>query len=211
MYENVIDPRLEMKRIKSMCTETELFAYGDKQDNLCYLDFLIETIKRDIKSGSILNAVFGDGQMPTDAITIPLEYEDEQGNHVRIATGETMSLDFKNAFVLTDVWSSSRLYNALRDIRKSGFLYDRKDHFAYYYSGLDIFHVRSGNHHAEAASYFKVGKMETEVYDVAKLFDHIETDGMDWYNSSSGKKIGTVIDFRVAILFELCKMKRTTS
>ena len=94
---------------------------------------------------------------------------------------------------------------ALKNVQKNGFVYEEKNHYAHYYDGMDLFYVYNGNHHTQAASYFKTGKMTAEICNMRVLFEHMETDGEYWISTHTGEKIDTVEDFRVAILYELCR------
>ncbi len=50
-----------------------------------------------------------------------------------------------------------------------------------------------------------------KVVNVSELFSHIYTDGVEWINFHNNKPIYKVIDFRIAILFELARLKYNIS
>ena len=40
-----------------------------------------------------------------------------------------------------------------------------------------------------------------------RIFEHIRTDGLHWYSTHNNIQLGEVYDFRVAIIYEIAKIK----
>ncbi|WP_332249267.1 DUF6710 family protein [Thermoanaerobacter mathranii] len=54
--------------------------------------------------------------------------------------------------------------------------------------------------------------MEATEYDVSKLFDHVYTDGLYWYNTHNNQKLeDDLLDFRIGIIYEISKIKHLCS
>lgn len=59
----------------------------------------------------------------------------------------------------------------------------------------------------------KTGSIEADVYDITEIFNHVKTDGEYWLNVHTNERLKDfngykkVFDFRIAVLFELARMK----
>ena len=203
----VPSPSLEMKKIMSEIKNLSLRKNQgeDITKRILFLRFLADMIKVDIMSDTSLSGLLGDARSKKDSLYIPLECRDQDGNKVDVFTNQKRELDFEKDYVITNVWNKDRMAAALKNVQKNGFVYEEKNHYAHYYDGMDLFYVYNGNHHTQAASYFKTGKMTAEICNMRVLFEHMETDGEYWISTHTGEKIDTVEDFRVAILYELCR------
>lgn len=98
------------------------------------------------------------------------------------------------------------LADKISSIRRNGFI-RTSNHMAYYYTDIDLLTVYNGNHSVSAGQFFKQGSVETKIFDVSLLFDVVDTDGVFWFDASTGKKLCRVADYRIAILYECAKMK----
>ncbi|WP_423055302.1 DUF6710 family protein [Zhaonella formicivorans] len=78
---------------------------------------------------------------------------------------------------------------------------------AYYFSYVDICYVCNGNHSVASGIVYKKGHIEAKVYDITRLFEHVYTDGLYWYNSHNNDILDDLFDFRVGVIYEVSKLK----
>lgn len=186
---------------------------ASEEDKLAYLDFMIDVCRREIQATAVLDIMhekYSDaGRSDLIAFDFPEECVDSEGNKHTIKTDEVREVDFAKDFVICKVQETGKLQKALSTIRRFGFQYEENhnNYFAYYYPEIDVCYVYNGNHHAEAARYYKSGYMQAKVRRLTPLFPHVKTDGSCWFNVHTGEKMEKIQDFRVAVLYELARMK----
>lgn len=104
-------------------------------------------------------------------------------------------------------WNRDRLRNSVKNIHINNFEYHSNNHLAYYFSYIDICHVYNGNHSISAGIGHEKGIIKAKEYDIRDSFNHIYTDGEQWFNIHTKEPIEEVFDFMIAILYELAKIK----
>lgn len=199
-----------------------LLERNEKEEKLQLLTFLLDIVKRDIQMDLLSEIYYKQEENITNLTRkrfIPLWYVDELGNKNNLDPVNKRQVDFSETVTIVIPWKGSRMGNAIIDIAREGFIYDEQEHLpAYYFSEIDLCYVLSGNHHISAGIIQESGYVEADVYDITKLFDHVLTDGECWFNAHTGKRLKfvdvfkretymTVFDFRVAVIYELARMK----
>ena len=116
--------------------KTILESYTDEKDACFFLDFLMDVIRNDLVSSSITGFVVENETLPFPAEFFPRFYDNEYGETCAAICGDTIQLDFSKDHAIVDVWNCSGMAEALSDVKKSGFVYDEENHFAYYYEKL---------------------------------------------------------------------------
>lgn len=98
---------------------------------------------------------------------------------------------------------------AILYLKNNIFKYMEDNHMGKYYEIVDITYIYNGIHSISSGIELNKDSDITvkEVVNVSELFPHIYTDGVEWINSHNNKPIYKVIDFRIAILFELARLK----
>jgi predicted ABC-type ATPase len=103
-------------------------------------------------------------------------------------------------------WEYSRLARILPEIYQKGFIAD-ENHKANYYAEIDLTVVFSGNHSISAGIFYGSGSINANVYLLSKLYEHVDTDGVNWINRHNGQVLTPVLSEHLAILYEISRRK----
>ena len=207
--EGEISPRSEF--IYSMDFVRQTLEYEkEKKDQIIILNYMLDVVRNDLKY-DLLTTILYSSEYFTKEISLPFPsyYYDEQGNEVETDSnyGQEKDVDLSENCVLVLPWNRDRLRNSIKNIYKNEFKYHSSNHLAYYYTHVDICYAYNGLHSISSGIGHKKGFIKASERDVSRLFNHVHTDGLYWFNAHNNEKIGEVFDFRIAILYELAKIK----
>lgn len=107
-------------------------------------------------------------------------------------------------------WEYSRLARILPEIYQKGFIAD-ENHKANYYAEIDLTVVFSGNYSISAGIFYGSGSINANVYLLSKLYEHVDTDGVNWINRHNGQVLTPVLSEHLAILYEISRRKSAFS
>lgn len=178
------------------------------EDKLNMIDFFMEVVKKDIQYDLISKFLYSN--MDDIYIDIPfpssLMSKDYNVKDKMILVRKDKVIDLAKDTVILLPWDRFRFSNTVRSIYKNGFKYMEDNHKAFYYSDIDLCYVHSGNHSIATGIIKKEGSIKAEEYDIKGLFNVLTTDGANWYINGE-KHLVEVFDFRIAILYEVAKIK----
>ena len=216
-----VSPGISFKRTMEL-TEGWMSKEDTVDEKIRLLDFVMDMIREDLKS-SLLTAILYKPKEPNNdeenedfgielpRYLFPNIYQDEKGNKIQLIDEEkekTRIIDLSKTCIWTIPWKQDRLKGAVTHLFKRDFHNDPTNHHAYYYEDLDVCYVFNGRHSATAGAYYKTGEIKAWDIDIRQLYEHIYSDGVYWYNSHTKKACsGLIYDFRIAILYELAKLK----
>lgn len=180
----------------------------EPENKIVFLDFVLEVIKNDLKY-DLLAHIFYNKEHFKDKFKypLPLSFWDEEGKEKPISELGVTKIDLGKDFVLVQPWNRKRLYNKIISMNKNKFVYDKLNHFGYHYPYLNLTTIYNGTHSISSGIIYKKGTIEVNAVDITETFPHIYTDGRYWYNVHNKEKKGNVTDFRLAIIYEVAKMK----
>lgn len=171
------------------------------------LTYMMDVIKRDIQSEYIADLFYHDEAKTMRMPMFPEIYYDKDGKEHELKFSENQEISLKEKCVITFPWERKRMSDNIINIVKNGFKNYPINHDVYYYKELNICQVLNGNHSIATGIYTQKGTVLAKVIDMKPLFENIETDGEYFYNIYNGVRIREVQDFRVAVIFEIAKMK----
>ncbi len=187
------------------------FLEGASDDRkLLLLNFVMEIIKNDLKYDLLTKVLYTRRHLSSWGWPpFPLVCYDENGDRIEVFAdaGKKRAVNLAEDCVLVVPWDRRRLRLTVETVGTDGFEFDRLNHWAYYFSPIDICYVFNGKHSIAAGVGHKRGYIEAAEHDVSVIFDHVYTDGRYWYSRHSGAKLGPLYDFRIGILFELAWQK----
>lgn len=216
--EQAIQPSFEFDHAMSFIKQG--YSYAENvQEKLTLLNYILDAVREDLKTDLIGSILYHKDKMNRflDYPIFPYYYVDEQGTkhnwHVKETGERTISL--ATDCVLTVPWEKGRLIHAVIASAKEAFRYDSKNQKAYYYHPVGICYIHNGKHSIAANVFHKKGTIQALEYDITALFPHVTTNGVHWLNAHTGEVMELsaiepkkkVADFRVAILYEVAKMK----
>lgn len=178
-------------------------------EKLILLDYVMDVIKIDMQSEYIVNLFYQHSVNKLNPEPFPFFYYDENGRKRELISGELQikTISLKDDYVITCPWNIDRIKDNILNITKNGFKYFSNNHYSYYYSELDLCIVYNGYHSIASGIYNKNGNILAKVISIKPLFQHIKTDGAYFYNVYTDERLYWIEDFRIAVLFEIAKMK----
>lgn len=136
----------------------------------------------------------------------PLSFRIEELDH-SIVTSNYKEIDLSKVPIITSAWNNKRTAESLIKLKNIPFAKDPVNHYAKYYSGLGFAVSTQGHHSINAGAFYEKGVIDARIYDVKAAYPYIDTDGVNWVYKGSGDILDSVLDYRVAILYELQRMK----
>ena len=179
-----------------------------KAEHLSLLEDIAEWIRRDIQADFMHQIIYSEVTPDRGFRFVPWGYYDESGQYQELqCIDETHTIDFSQDCIITFPWNSSKIAGAFVNLKNKEFVYHENNHFAYAYNGIDIVHVHNGIHSSSVGVYKKQGVIQGKLYDIIPLFRHICTDGKSWLNAHTNEVLDDVYDWRIGLLFEVCRWK----
>ena len=178
------------------------------KNRIIILDFMINAIKNDLKTDLLSKIFYSKENFKKEfRYPFPLIYFDKERNELSTSKKVFSEINLATTCVLVLPWHRKRLCEQIKNIYHNDFINIKSNHMAYYFPYIELCYVYNGKHSISSGIIHNKGTIEVEQYDITELFPHINTDGRSWYNSHNNEKIGEVVDFRVAIIYEIAKMK----
>ena len=182
------------------------------EQKVILLDFMIQVIKNDLQT-STLAATFYEEQdfSPHQSATFfPMICFDKQGNRTstyKLTQKGRRIVNLSEDCIFVTPWSPERLQGSIIDLFTNSFDFVPTNHFSTYYKPLGICRIESGCHSISAGIGYKNGEILSKEVDITHCFSHITTDGAYWYSTHTNERLSGVLDFRVAIIYEVTKLK----
>ncbi|WAM33333.1 DUF6710 family protein [Caldicellulosiruptor morganii] len=174
----------------------------DREGKIEILSFVEKLLKEDLRSDMLTKIIYNPDNMLNRNSWFPQQYLNYDSSSAQI-----IEVDLSTACVIAYPWNSRRYEKMIKILAREDFKYDKTNHFAEYYVPLDICFITNGHHSIAAGCGYKKGSIKAKQVDITPLFEKIYTDGQSWYECGTGKKVFDVPDFRIAILFEIARMK----
>lgn len=182
------------------------------------IDFVMEAIREDLKMDYLTSILYSKVHKVMNDVRNPLlpsTYYNKHGEGFSIYIDETTE---KEVYLATDCvlavpWDLTRYKKRLIDLSLNPFVYKKTNHKVNYYVELGLSHVDGGKHSIGAGIVYKKGIILAREVSLAKMFPHVYTDGRYWFNQHTNNPLKVrdeslkVFDFRIAILYELAKLK----
>ena len=185
-----------------------------------YLEFTIDLLRKELRYSSALEINRGNSIerfiYPFDKMEpVLLGYK---------SLREEIEVDIRKNNLISAPWNHRRYSDILHRMRREPFKYDKKNHNAIYYDGLNITCVYNGLHSLAVGVYLGSGTIKATYYDVRNIFEFVDanTDLSFTYNEEAvfnnlkngerpswiyeelGKRFyGT--DYRLILIYELCR------
>ena len=183
---------------------------NNNEDKVIILDFISNLIKKDMQYSILTTILYNkEHSILSIEIPIPLYYVDEHYNQCSIINEKKIykDVDLSKDTVLVLPWNRNRLRDNIKNIRDVEFKYQYNNHYAYYFTDIDLCCVYNGIHSTTAGIGYSKGSIEAEIANTSKLYNHVSTNGISWINVHTDKELCEVSDFRTAILFQIAKEK----
>lgn len=177
----------------------------DRRARIELLDFLIEAVKEDLGSSAAAEVIYTPLGKKTRDWRQALYFARRAG----AACAETVRISSAGNKVIISPYDQDKVFFAIRSILDYGFRADYGTYDGAFYPELKLIAVSNGLHHAWVAAQLRQeGEYKVDVYKLEDMFPTIYTDGEFWYNRERPDLKEPVLDVRMAILYELARMRR---
>lgn len=203
----ILFPSAEYTNAMSFAT-TSIETVTEISEKLDILDYLISTVKVDLQADLLSAIIYSGANLKEFDFPFPTYYHDENNVEKCICQAdETKQVDLSRDCVLALPWRKQSHISMLLHLKEDAFCFDKCSHDCYYYDYIDLCYVLNGIHSISAGITYKKGTVQAKVYHTKLLFPHIYTNGEYWFNAHTKQSVSKVQDFRVAIIYELCRKK----
>ncbi|WP_406242037.1 DUF6710 family protein [Tissierella carlieri] len=178
------------------------------EDKINMIDFFMEITRKDIQYDLLSKFLYSEVEDVKMRFPFPIIYfmtDSDIPNKAKLIRNDKIIDLSKDAIVFLP-WNRYSFSNTVQSISKNGFKYIKSNHRGYYFSDIELCYVYNGNHSIATGIIKKTGQIKVKEYDIRNLFKDLTTDGSNWYINGE-KQIIKVFDFRIAILYELAKIK----
>lgn len=172
------------------------------------IDFVVKAIKNDIKYDYLTQILYFNNPGTFACSILPIQINNKKGAKIKAENKSIRAVSLKDDIVLTIPAEKKKLYRRIIGQKNAPFVYDPNCQNAKYYEPLGICTVVNGRHSIAAGAIYEKGEIEAEVIDISPLFKYMHTDGENWINTETDIVFKEVMDFRVAVIYELIRMKR---
>ncbi|MFI3205623.1 MAG: DUF6710 family protein [Clostridia bacterium] len=181
---------------------------GTDEEKITILNSAIEIVKSDIKYSLLSDIIYKDfSRKLNDIFLAPFTVITENRIMENHYTNEEVVVDLSKSTVITIPWSIEKFVKSILTITKNDFINFTNNHKAYYFADLDIAYVYNGIHSSTAGSLLKKGFIKAEKVDMTMIYPYIYYKDDYAYSSITNEKLSKIVDFRLALLFELGKLK----
>lgn len=179
------------------------------EDKINMIKFIMGVVKNDIQYDLISKFLYSDMEeiKITAPIPISLMSKNLHDHDKMILISSDKMVDLSKDTIILLPWDRFRFPDTVRSIYKDEFVYIESNHKAYYYSDIDLCYVHNGNHSITTGIIKKEGIIKADEYDIKGLFKNLTTDGASWYINNDKEPLKEVFDFRIAILYELARIR----
>lgn len=191
MKQKGIDFNRTIKNIQSLLDQTTRII-----DKVNILDYAIDVIGRDLAYSVAAHMLYHEEPLEVNFADFPpIELESTQADDRCL----------KKANIISTTYSIEKLHKSIPDVYQYDFHQECSNYTATYYPEINLAVVSSGMHHLSSAYVANLGSAEVQVCSLKSAFPYITTDGYSW--KENGVDLNFNIDCRIAILYELARMK----
>lgn len=186
---------------------------------------VIRLLGRKIQTEYLMNLLYCDEESPLvklnhSTVLFDTRYPiTKEGKFFRELVKE---LDIKKEIVLAKdlilpwPWQRDRLINSITNIGRGRIAGEWRQHHNNHYVELwlpmGIAWVSGGNHSISTGIIQGSGSVQpTSIVDISNIFNHIYTDGMNYYRKSDHQIISPVINIEFAAIFEIGRIMKDNS
>lgn len=165
----------------------------------------MKAVLRDLTTTSQAEFIYSDLKIKFYKPIIPETYNTKTMSETLKSKGRK-TIHLNKAHVLSCPRKESKMISTYNIIKRHGFKYQPEEHKGDYIKELDLCCVTSNGHHSITNGVLmETGMIEMKTYSIAKMFEHVGTNGDYFYSEHTGKAIKAVYDFRIGILYEYAK------
>lgn len=178
-----------------------------QEEKLHILNTVAEIIKNDIKYSWLSDIIYKENIREIRGFFPCFQFKDENGKQIETRMFKEKQIDLRKDIVIAIPHRKYSFIRQMTQLHKNDFVFSETNHLGVYVKGLDISYVYNGIHSVVGGILNKKGYILLDVLDITKLYNHIYFDGDYVYDSHKKEKIGNLCDYRLAVLFEISKLK----
>ncbi len=178
------------------------------EDQANMIDFFMEITRKDIQYDLLSKFLYSEIDDIETHFPFPWVYFMENSdipNKAKLVRDDKL-IDLSKDPVVLLPWDRYAFSPVIKSIVGTGFKYIKSNHKGYYFSDIELCYISNGNHSIATGIIKKMGEIQVKEYDIKNLFKDLTTDGLYWYINGE-KQLKKIFDFRLALLYELAKLK----
>lgn len=181
------------------------FDTVEQKNDAC--DYLLSIFRMEYIATS-KTAIFREEHPESCFYSVPYIYYLADGTECILKAESKKSISLTDQIAVA-AWHGNKLIGAFKRIRQNKFVYDSSNHDVEYYTHIDVAAVRSGRHSITAGTFFSddAEQILADVYDISKLFKHVDVDENNWLNAHTGEVLQPIESRYIAILYYIAKLK----
>lgn len=160
------------------------------------LEYAINVIGREL-AYSVPSDMLRDGETPEGrdyTIPLPSSIHPLKGDYSLVGVN-----------VISEPWEMDKFSKAIARVKLTDFHQEYGHYTGEYYKEINLAVITNGKHHLSAAFEKGAGSAKLQVYSLKDAFPQLKTDGAYWYSDVFSPY--RVCDYRVAVLYELARIK----
>lgn len=190
----------------------EIVENEDKENTLVLLDYIMEMVRNDLKYSLLTEIIYSkrfDVLDITRKMFIPQIYTNQNGVNISVISKEVKEINLIKDTIISVPYRRERKQSAIVYLRNNKFKYMEDNHMGNYYELVDVTYIYNGIHSISGGVELKKDGsiIVKDVVKVSELFEHIHTDGINWIKSHNNEIVDCVADYRIAILYEVARLK----
>lgn len=190
---------------------TQRFLQHSKsvEDDLLVIEYVMNVVRKDIEVDSLSRYLYKQPNLYKEENydLMPLAIFTEKGNKIYL-TGddELVKVDLNKSCVVSYISKIQSIFEMIAYFKKEK-LEENHYNFSRYFKEIDVCYVWHHLHSASMGVTRGEGTIVANQVSLVKAYPHLDTDGEYWLNAHTEEKLMKVHDFRIAILYELARMK----
>lgn len=190
----------------------DIIKYEEEEDKIKLLDYILNTVKKDLKYSLLTEIMYKEEHKAINLsrlVIFPERVYGENEELINTYKDSEKKINILEDDIIVVPWNRRRKVNSIKKLNKYMFQFQETNHMGIYYEDIDLVYIHDGIHSISGAIEInKKGEIYIrKVKDIRKLYNHLYTDGIYWYSTHTNEKIDEVFDFRIAIIYEISKLK----
>lgn len=182
---------------------------GTVNEKILVIEYVMGVIRKDIEADALTRYLYH----PTNFYKaenyhlFPLKIFTEDGTEIKLVDdGTVKKVKLGESCIISYISKLRSVFESIVSIKKP-FVSGKTEHYARYYKEIDVCYVWHNLHSASMGMVRGGGEITANQVSLVKAYSHLNTDGNYWLNAHTGENLLRVHDFRIAILYELSRMK----
>ena len=178
-------------------------------DDLLVIEYVMNVVRKDIEVDSLSRYLYKQPNLYKDENyhLMPQTIFTENGSEISLTGDEEfVKVELNKSCVVSYISKLQSIFEMIVYFKKEK-MEEKHYNFSRYFKEIDVCYVWHHLHSASMGVTRGEGEIIANQVSLVKAYPHLNTDGQYWLNAHTGEQLMLVHDFRIAILYELSRMK----